>query len=428
MYLIFDTETTGLPKNWRAPISDTENWPRCVQLAWQVHDEIGNLIESKSYIIKPDNFDIPYESEKIHGISTLLAEAEGIELDSVLNEFNNSISKSKFIIGHNVNFDLNVIGCEFYRRNIISNIEFTDVLDTCTELTADLCKLPGGRGGKFKLPTLTELHQFLFESSFEEAHNASADVEATARCFLELIRIKNFKKEQLQSTDDYFVKFAENNPSVIEKAGIKHINLKKKSKDLKSKLQQNENESIDQEIIDSGNINLDDIDFTHLHNHSQFSMLQSTIKIKDLVEKAFEYNMRAVAITDLGNMMGAFRFVDAVKKKNRVIREINESSEEKKSLIKPIIGCVLNVCEDHLNKNYRDNGYQVVFLAKNKNGYNNLSKLSSLAYTKGFYYVPRVDKNLVLEYKEDLIVLSGNLYGEVSNKILNTGKMKLKNL
>ena len=422
MYLIFDTETTGLPKNWRAPISDTENWPRCVQLAWQVHDEIGNLIESKSYIIKPDNFDIPYESEKIHGISTLLAEAEGIELASVLNEFNNSISKSKFIIGHNVNFDLNVIGCEFYRRNIISNIESTDVLDTCTELTADLCKLPGGRGGKFKLPTLTELHQFLFESSFEEAHNASADVEATARCFLELIRIKNFKKEQLQSTDDYFEKFAENNPSVIEKAGIKHINLKKKSKDLKSKIQQNENEPIDQQIIDSGNINLDDIDFTHLHNHSQFSMLQSTIKIKDLVDKAFEYNMKAVAITDLGNMMGAFRFVDAVKKKNRVIREINESSEEKKSLIKPIIGCVLNVCEDHLNKNYRDNGYQVVFLAKNKNGYNNLSKLSSLAYTKGFYYVPRVDKNLVLEYKEDLIVLSGNLYGEVSNKILSTGK------
>ena len=422
MYLIFDTETTGLPKNWRAPISDTENWPRCVQLAWQVHDEIGNLIESKSYIIKPDNFDIPYESEKIHGISTLLAEAEGIELDSVLNEFNNSISKSKFIIGHNVNFDLNVIGCEFYRRNIISNIESTDVLDTCTELTADLCKLPGGRGGKFKLPTLTELHQFLFESSFEEAHNASADVEATARCFLELIRIKNFKKEQLQSTDDYFEKFAENNPNVIEKAGIKHINLKKKSKDLKSKIQQNDNESVDQQIIDSGNINLDDIDFTHLHNHSQFSMLQSTIKIKDLVDKAFEYNMKAVAITDLGNMMGAFRFVDAVKKKNRVIREINESSEEKKSLIKPIIGCVLNVCEDHLNKNYRDNGYQVVFLAKNKNGYNNLSKLSSLAYTKGFYYVPRVDKNLVLEYKEDLIVLSGNLYGEVSNKILSTGK------
>ena len=112
MYLIFDTETTGLPKNWKAPISDTENWPRCVQLAWQVHDEWGNLIESKSYIVKPDDYDIPFESEKIHGISTLLAEKEGINIDDILNEFNDSISKSKFIIGHNVNFDL-IYGRQF---------------------------------------------------------------------------------------------------------------------------------------------------------------------------------------------------------------------------------------------------------------------------------------------------------------------------
>ena len=151
-------------------------------------------------------------------------------------------------------------------------------------------------------------------------------------------------------------------------------------------------------------------------------MLQSTIKINDLVDRTAEMNMKAVAITDLGNMMGAFRFVDAVKKKNKQIKEFNESNSENKHLIKPIVGCVLNVCDDHLNKNYRDNGYQVVFLAKNKNGYNNLSTLSSLAYTKGFYYVPRVDKKLIIDYKEDLIVLSGNLYGEISNKILTIGK------
>ena len=107
-----------------------------------------------SFIIKPHGYDIPYESEKIHGISTRLAELEGEKLEIVLKEFNNSISKSKFIIGHNVNFDLNVIGCEFHRLNTLSNIELTDVLDTCTETTATLCKLPGGRGGKFKLPTL----------------------------------------------------------------------------------------------------------------------------------------------------------------------------------------------------------------------------------------------------------------------------------
>ena len=422
MYLIFDTETTGLPKNWRAPISDTDNWPRCVQLAWQVHDEMGNLIESKSYIVKPENFDIPFESEKIHGISTMLAEKEGVELDYILNEFNDSISKSKFIIGHNVNFDLNVIGCEFYRRNIPSNIGLTDVLDTCTELTAELCKLPGGRGGKLKLPTLTELHEYLFGSAFQEAHNASADVEATARCFLELIRIKNFKKEQLGVQDEYFEKFIQNNPQKMVKAGIKHINLKKKSEDLKKKIEKTNKESEIKKPEDFKETDLDKIDFTHLHNHSQFSMLQSTIKLNDLVEKTFEHKMKAVALTDLGNMMGAFRFVDAIKKKNKQIKELNKNPEEKLSLIKPIIGCVLNVCEDHLNKNYRDNGYQIVFLAKNKNGYNNLSKLSSLGYTKGFYYVPRVDRNLILEYKEDLIVLSGNLYGEVSSKILKTGK------
>ena len=422
MYLIFDTETTGLPKNWRAPISDTDNWPRCIQIAWQVHDEIGNLLENKSYIIKPIDFDIPYESEKIHGISTQLAEKEGDDLQKVLNEFNKSISKSKFVIGHNVNFDLNVIGCEFYRNNITSNIELVDILDTCTELTADLCKLPGGRGGKFKLPTLTELHKFLFQAPFQEAHNASADVEATSRCFLELIRIKNFKKEQLQADEDYFTRFEQNNPSKIEKAGIKHVNLKKKSDKIKNEIAADIDVSKTTISKDFEENDLSELDFVHLHNHSQFSILQSTIRINDLVEATSNMNMKAVAITDLGNMMGAFRFVDAVKKKNKVIKEFNDNNEEKKNLIKPIVGCVLNVCEDHKNKNYRDNGYQMVFLAKNKKGYNNLSNLSSLAYTEGFYYVPRVDKNLILDYKEDLIVLSGNLYGEISNKILTTGK------
>ena len=172
---------------------------------------------------------------------------------------------------------------------------------------------------------------------------------------------------------------------------------------------------------DESKADLSALDFTHLHNHSQFSMLQSTIKIKDLVDTTSDMNMKAVAITDLGNMMGAFRFVDAVKKKNKQIQYFNENNDKKKNLIKPIVGCVLNVCEDHLNKNYRDNGYQMVFLAKNKNGYSNLSNLSSLAYTKGFYYVPRVDKKLILDYKSDLIVLSGNLFGEISNKILTTG-------
>ncbi len=78
MYLIFDTETTGLPKRWDAPLSDSENWPRCIQIAWQIHDAKGEIVEHKDYLIQPDGFTIPFDSEQVHGISTALAEAQGV--------------------------------------------------------------------------------------------------------------------------------------------------------------------------------------------------------------------------------------------------------------------------------------------------------------------------------------------------------------
>jgi len=422
MYLIFDTETTGLPKNWKAPITDTDNWPRCVQIAWQLHDEMGELIEDQNYLIKPDNFEIPYESQKIHGISTELALEGGKTLDEVLEKFNQSLEKSSFVIGHNVNFDINVIGCEFYRKQLKNGLISKKLLDTCTEDTALLCELPGGRGGKYKLPTLIELYEFLFEVSFKEAHNATADVEATARCFLELIRIKRFNEDQLGVTNDYFEAYLSNNPKKIQQAGIKHVNLKKKSEKLKESL--NKQVDLKTDIKQENFSELDDIEFVHLHNHTQFSVLQSTMSIKDLIKVTSEMNMPAVALTDNANMMGAFRFVSEIQRYNLSIDDSQVEEGGIKQRIKPIVGCVFYVCEDHLNKNYRDNGYHVVFLAKNKNGYNNLAKLSSIAYTKGFYYVPRIDKTLVEKYKDDIIVLTGNLMGEVSNKILNIGQKK----
>ena len=83
MYLIFDTETTGLPKNWNAPITDSDNWPRAIQIAWQLHDSMGKVLEHQDYLIKPDGFDIPYDAERIHGISTELAQRDGIALQEV---------------------------------------------------------------------------------------------------------------------------------------------------------------------------------------------------------------------------------------------------------------------------------------------------------------------------------------------------------
>ena len=225
MYLIFDTETTGLPKRWDAPLSDLDNWPRCVQLAWQLHDEMGELLDQQDYLIKPEGYTIPYDSEVIHGISTELAEQRGEPLDVVLDHFREALAEAKFIVGQNVGFDMNIMGAELLRQGLPNEMESLPVLDTCTEETALLCKIPGGRGGKFKLPTLSELHAFLFEESFVEAHNATADVEATTRCFFELIRRGEFSASQLKSDPDYPANFTTAHPEPIAPVSYTHLTL-----------------------------------------------------------------------------------------------------------------------------------------------------------------------------------------------------------
>jgi DNA polymerase III subunit alpha len=427
MYLIFDTETTGLPRNWAAPISDTSNWPRCVQLAWQLHDALGNLIEHQDYLVYPEGYNIPFDAERIHGISTELALQQGEKLLEVLNQFNAALSKTKFVVGQNVGFDINIMACEFYRLGIESKLSSMPVLDTCTEATADLLQLPGGRGGKFKLPTLTELHQYLFGQPFAEAHNATADVEATTRCFLELIKREIFTKEALDVPASYFKEFNDHNPKTIQLIGLEHVNLKQASEEIRKQLQAKVIPSFSKEENNQNQDDLSDVNFVHLHNHTQFSVLQSTISIQDLVKTAAQQKMPAVAITDIGNMMGAFHFVrdilyhnKAAEAKNKAAIDANEIPTE--TIIKPIVGCEFYVCDNHKDKSRKDNGYQIVLLAKNKKGYHNLAKMSSIAYTDGFYYVPRIDREVIQIYKDDVIVLSGSLYGEISSKLLNIGE------
>ena len=427
MYLIFDTETTGLPKRWDAPITDTNNWPRCIQIAWQLHDDMGKLIEYQDYLVRPDGFNIPYDAERIHGISTELAEAEGVSLAEVLEKFNEALGKAKFIVGQNLGFDVNIMGCEFHRLGVESQMSSIPVLDTCTETTASLLKLPGGRGGKFKLPTLTELHSYLFNEPFGEAHNATADVEATTRCFLELIRRENYTKEQLDVPADYFQEFQSKNPREIQLIGLKHINLKAASDAIRQQFGEKQTATVSKQILSENKKVLVDTDFVHLHNHTQFSVLQSTISIAQLVKAASKEKMPAVAMTDHANLMGAFHFVRDILNHNKAAEAKNaaliENGDEPTEVpMKPIVGCEFFVCEDHKNKSVKDNGYQIVFLAKTKKGYHNLAKMSSIAYTEGFYYVPRIDRKVIQQYKEDIVVLSGNLYGEIPNKILNIGE------
>ena len=409
MFLIFDTETTGLPKKWNAPLSDLENWPRCVQIAWQLHDQDGESLSSENFIIFPEGYNIPYDAEKIHGISTLLAKKEGVQLTEVLSKFKNILSKASFICGHNVSFDLNILGAEFLRSNQENPLEGFEIIDTCTEETALLCKLPGGRGGKFKLPTLSELYFYIFKNPFKDAHNATADVEATTRSLLELLRTDRIHPKALIEKNEILEKLKNSILNEVPLLGLDHKNLKLESERFSKK---KENKNISQNKID--NFQFKNSYFAHLHNHSQFSVLQSTSKISQLVSSAEKFNMPAVALTDHANLMGAFHFIKAIKNRNK---ELDEDDK-----IKPIIGCEFYVCDDHKDKTRRDDGYQILFLAKNKNGYHNLAKMSSIGNVEGFYYVPRIDRNIVEKYKEGLIVLSGNLHGELASKILNTGE------
>jgi DNA polymerase-3 subunit alpha len=425
MYLIFDTETTGLPRDWNAPLTDTDNWPRCIQLAWQLHDEWGVLLEQKDYLVKPEGFDIPFDAEKIHGISTELALEQGFNLEFVLEEFDKALKQTKFLVGQNVKFDINIIGCELHRQELQTTFLDLSVLDTCTETTAKLCEIPGGRGGKFKLPTLTELHKFLFGAAFAEAHNASADVEATTKCFFELVRLNNFTQQELEAYPAYLTEYQKKNPTRIGSYGIAHLNLKDASDKIKARDKKSEGISANQ--AQQNLERLADVRFAHLHNHTQFSILQSTSKISSLLAKAAKENISAVAMTDFGNMMAAFNFVKAFNAHNKDVENRRIEAEEAgaeftETEIRAIIGCELFVCKNHTDKSKKDNGFLTPLLAKNKRGYHELSKLSSQGFIDGFYYVPRVDRDLVIKHAGDIIVTTGGMSGEVPWLLLNVGE------
>ena len=398
MFLIFDTETTGLPNNWKAPITDSENWPRMVQISWQIHDKKGKLVEVKNYIIKPENYEIPFGVSKIHGITTERANKQGADLNMVLNEFNNALTKSEFVVGHNVSFDNNILGAEFYRKGIETNLLDFKKIDTMP-ITTKYCALPNKKGTGFKYPKLEELHEKLFGKKFAEAHNAAADVEATARCFLELVRLEVLAKSLINFSVEDFNDFVEANTSAIKPIGL---NTKPYSPNDFEEEDISEPE-IEEEIqTEVNNEELNKIAFTHLHLHTQFSILDGATDIKSLVKKAKDDGMTAVAITDHGNMFGAKTFYNAAK--------ANE--------LKPILGCEVYLAKGKLEEKSKKR-YHLVLLAKNETGYKNLMKMVSISYEKGMYYKPRIDKDILEEYKEGIIALSACLGGEVPDMLMN---------
>ena len=408
MYLIFDTETTGKIENWKAEVSEFKSFPRVVQVAWQLHDYKGELIEVENFIIKPDGFTIPFNAEKIHGISTERAEKIGVPLAFVMDEFKKALEETDFAVGHNIEFDMKVMGAEYARADRDDGLMKKKTLDTMRSST-NFCQLPGGRGKSFKFPALSELNEKLFSEKIDNAHNASADVEATARCFLELIRIGVFTAKDLHSNDEYIKLFKETNKTPFQLIGL---SIKPyEPEDLEVKTETKDEATPSKVILKKHKDLLKEYPFVHLHNHTQFSILQSTSDVKSIVRQAAACEMPAIAITDFGNMMGVFHFVKEC--------EINA--------IKAIVGCEFFVADEYkkhqFTKDSPDKRFKQVLIAKNEKGYHNLSKLCSVGFIDGFYSgLPRVGRDVIEQYKEDLICTTGGLGGEVANLILNIGE------
>lgn len=147
-------------------------------------------------------------------------------------------------------------------------------------------------------------------------------------------------------------------------------------------------------------------DFVHLHVHTTYSLLNSTIHLKDLFEKVKEYQMPAIAMTDHGNLFGAIDFYQQAQKAG----------------IKPIIGCELHVAPksrfDKSSVGIGESSHHLIVLVKNMRGYKNLLKLTTAGYLEGFYYLPRVDKELLQRCHEGLIATSACLHGEIASHLM----------
>ncbi|MBN2355231.1 DNA polymerase III subunit alpha, partial [candidate division KSB1 bacterium] len=155
--------------------------------------------------------------------------------------------------------------------------------------------------------------------------------------------------------------------------------------------------------------------FVHLHNHSHYSLLDGACRIDDLVDTAVAFQMTALALTDHGNLHGVIEFFKKCSEKG----------------VKPIIGSEVYVAPEKLDVKVSQTGgagtsFHLVLLCKDEIGYKNLMKLVSIGYLKGFYYKPRVDKEVLTQYHEGLIALSACLKGEVAQRLLKDGEERAR--
>ncbi|MDH3648201.1 MAG: hypothetical protein OEQ53_00875 [Saprospiraceae bacterium] len=188
MFLLFDVSTNGKPKNWKAHFTDTFSWPRLLQISWLLYDKKGNLTEEGDYLIKPHGFDISEEILKIHQLDQVEIEEKGVDVKVALKAFSEVVEKTTYTFAFNLQYNENVVLAEFYRANMDHKFMQSERYCLMRESTY-YCQIMG-RDGRYKWPTLAQLHQKLFNVRFEGAGNARKDLEALSRCFNKLLSLR----------------------------------------------------------------------------------------------------------------------------------------------------------------------------------------------------------------------------------------------
>jgi len=201
MYLFFDVETNGLPKKRNADPRQWHYFPRIIQLGFILYNNKNEIVQEYNKLIKPIDFTIPDVVSKLTGITTQKAMDEGIPIVQAINDFFDALEKTNVIVCHNFDFDYNVLLSEYFRNNI-KRMSKKNRQKICTmKSSTDFCKIKSRfKKTKYKWPTLSELHTKLFNKDFENAHDAFADVKATADCFWKLVESKiiKFDSENVQ--------------------------------------------------------------------------------------------------------------------------------------------------------------------------------------------------------------------------------------
>ncbi|REC79233.1 3'-5' exonuclease [Chryseobacterium elymi] len=193
-YLLFiDTETTGIPKRWNLPYSETENWPSAIQVSWIIYDENGREVKRTNCYIDVDDLKISAKSFKIHGITREFLSKNGQVRSFVLEKLSADIQKYQpLIIGHFTEFDIHTLSCDFHRAGLEN--PFQQSRFYCTMLKSkDYILNPN-----VIYLRLNQLFEFLFNKKMERSHNAMIDAEMTAKCFFEIRLRGEISEDELQ--------------------------------------------------------------------------------------------------------------------------------------------------------------------------------------------------------------------------------------